>query len=183
MYDQEKMIEATKLFIEAIGEDVNREGLKETPFRVAKFYNTVLNGLDLDPKEHLKIFAEKTRNMVIVRDISFYSFCEHHIAPFWGKMAIAYIPDGKVIGLSKLIRMSRVYCKRLQIQERLTDLIAGAIQEISQCKGVAVHIEAEHMCMSMRGVRAPGTKTITTRLIGAFLDKPEVREEFFNSLK
>ena len=185
MYNHEKMVEATKLFLEAIGEDVNRDGLKDTPDRVARYYGSVLNGLDLDPSEHLRVFEEKTRNMVVVTDIPFYSFCEHHIAPFFGKMAIAYIPNGRVLGLSKLVRMARVYCKRVQIQERLTDQIAEEIGKALEgyCLGVAVHMKAEHMCMSIRGVRTPGAKTTTCRLTGVFLNKPEVREEFFNALK
>ena len=183
MYNEEKMVEATKLFLEAIGEDVEREGLKETPRRVAKFYSTVLNGYDINPKDYLKVFTEKTRNMVIVTGIPIYSFCEHHIALFLGKASIAYIPDGKVIGLSKLVRLARVYAKRLQIQERLTDQIAEALDEALLPKGVAVNIEAEHTCMSIRGVRTPGTRTITTRLTGVFLEKPEVREEFFRAIK
>ena len=183
MFDKEKIKAATKLLIEGLGDNPNREGLLETPARVAKFYETTLNGLDLNAEDHLKIFHEKTRNMVIVRDIPFYSFCEHHIAPFFGKMAIAYIPNGKVLGLSKLVRIARVFAKRLQVQERLTDQIAEFLNEKLDCKGVAINIVATHMCMEMRGVRTSGSKTVTTRLTGVFLEKPEVREEFFNSLK
>jgi len=183
MFNKEKLEKSIEMFLDAIGEDKNREGLVETPKRVAKFYEAVLNGYDLNPKDHLKIFNEKIRNMVIVKDIPFYSFCEHHIAPFFGKIAIAYIPNEKILGLSKLVRIARIFSKKLQVQERLTDEIAEFIQSNLDCKGVAVNIGAEHMCMAMRGVRASGTKTITTRLTGVFLEKPEVREEFFNSLK
>lgn len=183
MFDKAKVEAATRLLLEGIGEDVTREGLIETPKRVAKFYEQVLNGVDLNPMDHMKIFHEKTRNMVVVKDIPFYSFCEHHIAPFFGKIAIAYIPDGKVLGLSKLARIARTFSKNLQIQERLTDQIAEFLNNNLECKGVAVKIEAEHMCMAMRGVRTPGAKTVTTRLIGVFLDKPEVREEFYNALR
>lgn len=183
MYDYEKMKKATRLFIEAIGDDPEREGLIETPDRVARFYGTVLNGYDLKPEDHLKVFTEKTRNMVIVKDIPLYSFCEHHIALFHGTISIAYVPDGKVLGLSKLVRLARVFAKRLQIQERLTDQIAEALDEALLPKGVAVRIEAEHTCMSIRGVRTPGARTVTTRLTGVFLSKPEVREEFFIALK
>lgn len=182
MVNKTKIEEATKLLIEAIGDNPEREGLKETPERVARFYSEVLNGNFINPEDYLKLFTEKVRNMVIVKDISFYSFCEHHIAPFFGKMAIAYIPNEKVLGLSKLVRIARVYCKRLQIQERLTDQIAETIDKNLDCKGVAVYVEAEHMCMSMRGVRTPGTKTITNRLTGVFLTKPEVRQEFFDAI-
>jgi len=183
MYDKQKMIDATRLFLEAIGEDPEREGLKETPERVAKMYGILLDGYNQNAKDHLKVFTEKTRNMVIVKDIPLYSFCEHHIVLMAGKVSIAYVPDGKVLGLSKLVRVARVYAKRLQLQERLTDQIAEALDEALLPKGVAVTVEMEHFCMSIRGVRTPGAKTVTTRLTGVFLQKPEVREEFFNSLK
>ena len=183
MYDFEKMEKAATLFIEAVGDDPKRPGLIETPKRVAKFYSQVLNGYDLDAKDHLKVFKEKTRNMVIVRDIPVYSFCEHHIALFHGKISIAYIPDGEVLGLSKLVRIARVFAKKLQIQERLTDEIATFISENVKNLGVAVRIEAEHTCMSIRGVRAQGTTTVTNRLKGAFLENPEVRSEFLSGLR
>lgn len=183
MYDKNKMIASTKLFLEAIGEDPTREGLLETPERVAKMYEVLLGGYDQKVEDHLKVFTEKTRNMVIVKDIPIYSFCEHHMVLMQGKASIAYIPDGKVLGLSKLVRVARVFAKRLQVQERLTDQVAEALQEALKPLGVAVSFEMEHLCMTIRGVRTPGTKTITTRLTGVFLEKPEVRQEFFSSIK
>ena len=183
MYNHKKMVKATELFIEAIGENPKRDGLLETPERVARFYGEVMNGYDLDPRKHLKLFGEKSRNMVIIKDIPFYSFCEHHVAPFFGKMSVAYIPENKVLGLSKIVRIARVFAKRLQIQERLTDQIAEFLQKELGCKGVAVKLEAEHTCMSIRGVRSAGAKTVTHRLTGVFLNNAETREEFFAALK
>ena len=184
MINKEKLEQATKMLLEAIGEDPNREGLLETPKRVAKMYAKILNGIKEDPKKHLKIFKAEANDMVIVKDIPFYSYCEHHLVPFFGKMHIAYIPNGKMIGLSKLIRMARVYAKRPQVQERLTRQIADAlVKHLS--KDVMVYVEAEHMCMSMRGVRSPGTTTITSAVRGKFLNPPDnknPKEEFLHAI-
>ena len=182
--DQKKIRTAVKLILEAIGEDPEREGLKETPARVARMYTDVLNGRFLDPKDYEKVFAEKTNNMVIVKDIPIYSFCEHHLALFHGKIHIGYIPQNLVIGISKLVRIARVYAKRVQIQERLTDQIADELHRMLKAKGVMVYIEAEHTCMTIRGVRTPGAKTVTSAIRGAFAD-PETgaRDEFMEAIR
>ncbi len=177
MFDKEKVKKSCELFLEGIGEDIARDGLKETPQRYANFMETVLSGYDEDPKKYLKIFEDDAEDMVMVEG-PIYSFCEHHIALFQGKIAIAYIPNGKVIGISKLIRIARVFAKRVQIQERLVRQIADFLEENLSPLGVAVHIKAEHSCMSIRGVRTPGSKTTTTRLTGLFKTDPASRQEF-----
>ncbi len=182
MYNFKKMEEAIKLFLVAIGDDSTRDGLKETPKRVAKYWEQILNGYNEDPKKHLKIFKSDTDDMVVV-EAPIYSFCEHHIALFHGKIYIAYIPDGKVIGISKLVRIARVFAKRLQIQERLVKEISDFLAKHLSPQGVAVHIKAEHTCMSIRGVRTPGSKTITTRLTGLFKTDPAARAEFLQYIK
>ena len=180
MVDKEKIKQSIKLLLEAVGDDLNREGLIETPTRVANLYADIMNGYEEDPKKHLKTFKAESKDMVIVKDIPFYSFCEHHLVLFFGKIHLAYIPNEKMVGLSKLVRMARVYAKRPQVQERLTKQIADALTEILS-PDVMVYIEAEHMCMAMRGVRAPGTTTITSAVRGKFLN-PEKnknpKEEF-----
>ncbi len=181
--DMESIQEAVRMILVAIGEDVNREGLKETPARVARMYADVLNGQFLEVEPYLKTFTEKTRNMVIVKDVPIYSFCEHHLALFQGKLHVGYIPDGKVIGLSKLVRIARVFAKRVQIQERLTDQIADALQAALLPKGVMVYIEAEHTCMTIRGVRTPGATTVTSAIRGVFADpKTGARNEFMEAI-
>lgn len=182
MFDQKKVEEATRLLLEGFGEDLNREGLKETPKRVAKYWKQVLGGYDEDPNQHLKIFNEDAKDMVVV-EAPIYSFCEHHLALFHGKIYIAYIPNGKVIGISKLVRIARVYAKRLQIQERLVKEVADFLEENLSPLGVAVYIKAEHTCMSIRGVRTPGSKTTTTTLRGLFKEDPATRQEFMNYIK
>lgn len=180
MVDQEKLKQSTILFLEAIGDDPTRAGLLETPARVAAMYATILNGYEDDPEKHLKFFSPESQDMVIVKDIPFYSFCEHHLIPFFGKIHVAYIPSGKMIGLSKLVRMARSFAKRPQVQERLTKQIADIMTK-HLSEDVMVYIEAEHMCMSMRGVRAPGTSTITSAVRGKFLNPPDnknPKEEF-----
>lgn len=178
--DKKKIEEATKMLLAAIGDDPDREGLVETPKRVANMYADILNGYEKTTEKHLKIFNEDSKDMVIVKDIPFYSFCEHHLVPFFGKIHIGYIPqDGKVVGLSKLVRMARVYAKRPQVQERLTKQIADALKKLSE--DVMVYVEAEHMCMTMRGVRTPGTTTVTSAVRGKFLNPPDnknPKEEF-----
>jgi GTP cyclohydrolase I len=185
MVNKELIEQSVKLLLEAIGDDPEREGLKETPGRVARMYETILNGHEEDPEKHLKMFTSESDDMVIVKDIPFYSFCEHHLVPFFGKMHIGYIPNDKITGLSKLVRMARVYAKRPQVQERLTKQIADAlVKHLSS--DVMVYIEAEHMCMSMRGVRSPGTTTVTSAVRGKFLNpigNKNPKEEFLNAIR
>ena len=177
----EQLIEqGVKLILQGIGEDITREGLVETPKRVTKYYKQLFGGYEIDPKQYLKIFNEpniKDKNMVVVES-PIYSFCEHHMALFHGHVYIGYIPHEKVIGISKLVRIARVFAKRLQIQERLTAQIADFLQEHLSPLGVAVYIKAEHSCMAIRGVRTPGSKTITTSLKGLFKTDAIVRQEF-----
>lgn len=180
VYDFDKVKKSTEMFLEAIGEDPKRDGLIETPTRVARYWEQVLNGYDEDPKRHLKMFDSDAKDMVVVEG-PLYSFCEHHIALFHGKIYIAYIPNGKVIGISKLIRIARVFAKRLQIQERIASDLANFIEE-NISKDLAIHIKAEHTCMSIRGVRTPGSKTITTVLRGQFKE-PRTQAEFLTYIK
>lgn len=174
------------LIIEGIGDDPARDGVRETPTRVAKMYQEILNGYDEKYmiEEITKTFQYDQSGMVIVKDIPFYSFCEHHMLPFFGKLHIAYIPSKqKILGLSKLVRIARLFAKQLQVQERLTFQIADAISKHVPNKGVAVRIEAEHLCMSIRGVRVPNSKTITTKLTQLFQDDPKTRAEFLEGIK
>lgn len=183
MVNKEKIEEAVLLLLEGIGEDVNREGLRETPSRIARMYEEIFQGMDEDPKEHLsKTFSVEDNEMVVEKDIVFYSMCEHHFMPFYGKAHIAYIPDQKVVGLSKLARCVEVYARRPQIQEQMTAQIADAIMEHLKPKGVAVMVEAEHMCMTMRGVKKPGSTTVTLVQRGCFEEKPELQNQFFTML-
>jgi len=182
MFDFEKVKKSCELFLEGIGEDPTRDGLIETPTRVAKYWSTVINGYDEDPKKHLKVFDSDATDMVCV-EAPIYSFCEHHIALFHGKIHIAYIPNGKVIGISKLVRIARVFAKRLQIQERLVKNIVDFLEENLSPLGVAVHISAEHTCMSIRGVRTPGAKTKITRLTGLFKNDSATRAEFMQYIQ
>jgi len=185
-FSGEKVERAIRLLIEGIGDDPNRNGVKDTPFRVKKMYEDILNGYDEENeiKSVVKVFNEKVEDMVLVKDIPFYSFCEHHILPFVGKLHISYIPSGdRILGISKLVRIARIYAKRLQVQERLGRQIADAIEKLVPNQGVAVRIEAEHMCMSIRGVRTPGAKTITTRLTGLFKDDIKARTEFVEAIR
>ena len=169
MVDIKKAEDAVRQLLEAIGEDVTREGLVETPKRVAKMYSEILDVKDEDASEHLsKVFDVKSSDMVIEKDITFYSMCEHHLLPFFGKAHIAYIPSDKVVGLSKLARAVEVYARRLQLQEQMTNEIADAIEECLDAKGVLVVVEAEHTCMTMRGVKKPGSKTVTYAARGEF---------------
>ncbi|MEG0379352.1 MAG: GTP cyclohydrolase I FolE, partial [Eubacterium sp.] len=160
--DKNKIKEAITILIEAIGEDPKREGLIETPERISRMYEEIFSGLGQTAEEHLsKSFTIDSDNIVIERDIPFYSMCEHHFLPFYGKVHIAYIPNGQVAGLSKLVRTVDVYAKKPQLQEKLTEEIGQAIMQYLHAKGVMVIIEAEHLCMNMRGVKRPGTKTVT----------------------
>lgn len=181
--DHEKIEQAVRLFLEGIGEDPEREGLIDTPDRIARMCEELYGGMGQDASEHLsKTFSVDSSEMVIERDITFYSTCEHHILPFYGKAHIAYIPDGKVVGLSKLARTVEVFARRLQLQEQLTGQIADALMESIQPKGALVMIEAEHMCMTMRGIKKPGSRTVTLARRGVFESGPALEERFFRML-
>jgi GTP cyclohydrolase IA len=182
LIDQEKIKKAVALIIEAIGEDARREGIAETPRRVAEMYAELFAGIGQNPGEELKVgFEESHREMVIVRDIPFYSMCEHHLLPFYGVAHVGYIPnkEGRVVGASKLARVVEVVSKRPQIQERMTSTIADAIVEALKPEGVAVVVQAEHLCMIMRGIKKPGSALVTSALRGAFRSRIETRNEFF----
>ena len=183
MVDQEKVRQAVRLLLEGIGEDPAREGLLETPDRVARMYTELAGGMDEDAAAHLaKTFAVRADDLVIERDITFYSLCEHHLLPFYGTVAIGYVPRGRVAGLSKLARTVEVFARRLQLQERLTAQIADALMDDLGCAGAIVYVEAEHMCMTMRGVQKPGTVTATCARRGVFADDPALEERFFRML-
>ncbi len=170
--DKDRIENAVKELLLAIDEDVSREGLQDTPSRVARMYEEILQGYNDDPAVHLaRTFCESGSDVVMERDIDFSSTCEHHLMPFFGKVHIAYIPDGKVVGLSKLARVVDVYAKRLQLQERMNNQIADAIMEHLSPKGVAVVVEGEHTCMTARGVKKVGAKTVTLAVRG---DVPEI---------
>jgi GTP cyclohydrolase I len=180
--DRERVIKAIEDLLDALGEDKEREGLKDTPRRVADAYYELLSGEGKDAKEHLsKTFTTECGDMVLEKDIEFSSTCEHHLMPFFGKIAIAYIPDGKVVGISKLARTVEVYAKRLQLQERLTNQIAEDIMKHLSPKGVMVVCEAEHTCMTWRGVKKMGSKTMSYAVKGEF--SPELKREVFSLLK
>lgn len=182
--DSEKIKAGVRMILEGIGEDVNREGLLETPDRIARMCEQIFGGLNQDASVHLKKqFTATNNNIVIEKDITFYSVCEHHLLPFYGKAHVAYIPDKKVAGLSKLARTVEVYARRPQIQENMTAQIAEAIERYLQPKGVMVMIEAEHMCMTMRGVQKPGSKTVTTITKGAFADDYSLQQTFMQMVK
>ena len=183
MVDKKKIEKAVKLLLEGMGEDPTREGLVDTPRRVAGMYEEVLAGMDADAKEHLsRQFNVEGSDIVIEKDITFYSLCEHHLMPFFGKVHIAYIPEGKVVGLSKLARTVEVFARRLQLQEQLTRQIADAIEENLSPKGVMVVVEAEHTCMTMRGVKKPGSQTVTTVTRGEFKKNAELQTIVLNSI-
>ena len=180
--DLNKVEESVNNILVEIGEDVEREGLKRTPERVAKAYEFLTEGYHLNIKEILNnaIFEEKYDEMVIVKDIDFYSMCEHHMIPFYGKVHVAYIPNGKIVGLSKIPRIVDVFARRLQVQERMTQQIADTIEEYLNPSGVAVVIEAFHMCMMMRGVQKQNSITTTSAMLGDFMDDNSTRSEFLN---
>ena len=166
--------------LELLGEDPDRDGLRRTPERVAKSLAWLTRGAGADVRDVIgdALFEETHESMVMVRDIELYSLCEHHLLPFFGKAHIAYIPDGRIVGLSKLPRIVEVFARRLQVQERLTEQIAGAIEEVLAPKGVGVVIEAVHLCMMMRGIEKQNSKTITSALRGQFRECPMTRDEF-----
>lgn len=171
-----------KEIIRLLGENPGREGLLKSPERIAKAMLFFTNGYDLNPEEILQsaVFHEDYKQMVVVKDIEIYSLCEHHMVPFFGKAHVAYIPNGKIVGLSKIPRVVDAYARRLQVQERLTQQIKDCIQNTLQPLGVAVVIEAQHMCMSMRGVQKQNSVTTTSDFTGAFLNSPKTREEFMH---
>ena len=182
--DKEKIRQAVLLFLEGIGEDPKRDGLKDTPGRVSDMCDEIFGGYILDPAEPLsRVFDSETGDMVVEKDIRFYSVCEHHLLPFFGTVSIGYVPDGKVVGLSKLARVVDVYAKRAQIQEQMTTDIANAIQKNLKPKGVIVYVKAEHMCMSLRGVNRPGTTTDTYKTTGVFSENEELRRLFFSMMR
>lgn len=183
---QARIQAAVREILLAVGEDPDREGLLETPARVARMYDEILAGMREEPREHLQkqFRADKHGELVLVKDISIYSLCEHHMLPFYGKAHIAYIPkDGRITGLSKLARMADGYARRLQVQERLTTQMADAVMEVLQPRGVLVVIEAEHMCMTMRGVQKPGSLTLTSAVRGYFETDVKARAEAMSLIR
>ena len=182
--DKEKIREGVKMILEGIGEDIHREGLLETPDRIARMYEELAAGYTDDAAKHLqKRFHVDNNDMVVEKEIHFYSFCEHHMLPFYGTAAVAYIPNGEVVGLSKIARTVEVYAKRFQLQERLTAQIADAFMKELNPKGVMVLIEAEHMCMTMRGIKKSGAKTVTVVTRGVFDDNEQLQDRFYRMLE
>lgn len=179
--DQDRIKAAVVELLSAIGDDPAREGLIETPRRIAEMYREIFEGLFNDPKEHLKVvFSVQHDELVLLRNIPFYSMCEHHFLPFHGEAHVGYIPDGRVVGISKLARVVEGFAKRPQIQEQLTSQIAEAIMEVLKPDGVAVVIEAEHLCMTMRGVKKPGSRMVTSAMRGDFKQSAVTRAEFLS---
>lgn len=185
---ENKMEEFSRLIrrqLELLGEDPDRDGLAKTPDRVAKSFAFLTSGYSQNPKEVLNdaLFDVRSDEMVIVKDIDFYSLCEHHLLPFFGKCHIAYLPSAKVVGLSKLPRLVELFARRLQVQERMTTEIAQTISELIQPQGVAVVIEAQHLCMAMRGVEKQNSYALTSSMLGAFRDDARTRAEFLDLIK
>ncbi|MFC1980675.1 GTP cyclohydrolase I FolE [Chloroflexota bacterium] len=186
MFDEAKIKKAIASMIEAIGEDVNREGLVDTPERVADMYAELFMGLGQDPREELKVgFELGHREMVVLKDIPFYSMCEHHLLPFYGVAHVGYIPndEGRIVGISKLARVVEIVARRPQLQERMTTEIADAIDDALKPHGVAIVIQAEHLCMIMRGIKKPGSNVITSAIRGAFRRRAASRAEFFSLIQ
>ncbi len=182
--DEAKIKEAVRLLLEGIGEDPDREGLADTPDRIARMCHEVFGGLEADAAVHLsKTFSVDRDEMVVEKDITFHSICEHHLLPFFGKAHVAYVPNGRVVGISKLARTVEVFARRPQIQEQLTGQICDAIMDTLAPQGVMVMLEAEHMCMTMRGVRKPGTQTVTTACRGCFETDMALQNRFFQMVK
>lgn len=182
--NREKIEEGVKLILEGIGEDITREGLLETPERISRMYEELAAGYQDNAAEHLKKrFHVESTDIVMEKDIPFYSFCEHHMLPFYGTAAIAYIPNGEVVGLSKIARTLEVYAKRFQLQERLTAQVADAFMKELRPLGVMVLIKAEHMCMTMRGIKKPGTMTVTSITRGVFSDNEHLQNQFYRMLE
>lgn len=183
-FSDNRIIEdAIRMILSELGEDIGREGLIDTPKRVAKMYREVFQGIGIAPETALTTtFAEDYEGIVTVKDITFYTFCEHHIIPFFGKAHIGYIPNGRVVGLSKFARLIELTSQRPQVQERMTTQVANAIEDVLKPKGVIVTLEAEHLCMCARGVKKPGTKTVTTVKKGLFTKDVSLCEEFERSI-
>ena len=180
MFDDEKIKEGVRLLLEGLGEDPAREGLAETPERIARMYHEIFGGMYETPKEPLqKRFHTSASEMVLERDITFYSVCEHHLLPFYGKAHVAYLPNDEVVGLSKLARTVDIFARRPQLQERMTAQIADALMEELSPRGVMVMLEAEHMCMTMRGIKKPGSTTVTYVTRGTFAEDVRLQEQFF----
>lgn len=182
MVDEKKIEQAVRQILEAIGENPDREGLTETPTRVAKMYSEIFGGMDEQPDLH-KTFPSQHTDYVIEKDIAFYSMCEHHLLPFFGKAAIAYIPKDRVVGLSKLARTVETFARRPQLQEQMTAQIADAIEKELGVKGVVVITEAEHTCMTMRGVKKPGSRTVTMVTRGRFAEDKALLAEVLSLIK
>lgn len=186
MIDEEKIQAAVTAIIRALGEDPQREGLKNTPKRVSEMFQELFAGIGLDPKDELKVgFEEGHREMIVLRDIPFYSMCEHHLLPFYGVAHIGYIPnaEGRIVGMSKLARVVEICAKRPQVQERMTTQIAEAIVEALEPAGVAVVVQAEHLCMIMRGIKKPGSNVVTSAMRGIFRTKAATRAEFLSLIQ
>ncbi|MGE4398214.1 MAG: GTP cyclohydrolase I FolE [Campylobacterales bacterium] len=182
MGKEKRIEELVRELLELVGEDADREGLIKTPHRVAKAYGHIFGGYEKDPKEALNdaLFESKSSEMVVVRDIEFYSMCEHHMLPFFGRVHVAYIPNGKVVGLSKIPRVVDIFARRLQIQEQLTEQIADALMDVINPLGVGVVVSARHMCMEMRGVEKMHASTTTSSLRGLFMKDARTRDEFYS---
>ncbi|MCR5594309.1 MAG: GTP cyclohydrolase I FolE [Lachnospiraceae bacterium] len=184
MIDEDKIKQAVRLMLEGIGEDPEREGLIGTPDRIARMCGEIFAGMDEDPAKQLsRTFEASGTDMIVEKDIPFYSMCEHHFMPFFGQAYVGYIPKKRVVGLSKLARTVETYARRPQIQEQMTGQIADAVYENLDCEGVIVVLKAEHMCMSMRGVKKGGTKTVTVAKRGIFEKEHELEERFFRLLE
>ena len=184
MNEKKKIQNAVRSILTGIGEDPEREGLQATPERVQRMYEELCAGyhMDLDTVVHGAIFEESCESMVVIRNISFYSLCEHHMLPFYGKIHVAYFPNGKIIGLSKIPRIVEMYARRLQVQERLTEQVCSAIESVLSPKGIAVLTNGIHMCSVMRGVKKESAELITTRFTGVFSENPELKEEFYRQI-
>ena len=184
MIDRNKVEQAVRLLLEGMGEDPSREGLIDTPERVARMYEELYSGMDEHPGMYLeKTFRAENNDLIVEKDITFYSVCEHHLLPFYGKVHVAYVPDKKVAGLSKLARTVEVFSRRLQIQEQLTAQIADALMDGLAPRGVMVMMEAEHMCMTMRGIKNPGSRTVTVVKRGCFCRQEDLVNLFFQMVR
>ena len=186
MFDEARIKKSVADIIEAIGEDPSREGLRDTPQRVAEMYAELFMGVEKDPKDDLEVgFELGHREMVILKDIPFYSMCEHHLLPFYGVAHVGYIPndEGRIVGISKLARVVETIARRPQVQERMTTEIADAVAEGIKAVGVAVVVQAEHLCMVMRGIKKPGSNVITSAIRGSFHSNPASRAEFFSLIQ
>ena len=179
MINEKQLADSFKTIIEAIGEDTAREGLIKTPQRVASMYSELFSGMHTNPDQVLTTdFAENHNEIVVAKDVNFFSICEHHFLPFQGKADIAYVPTGRVVGASKLVRLLEIFAKRPQIQERLTNQIADTLNRVLQPSGVAVVLQAEHMCMTMRGINKPGSQIVTSAMRGNLKTDQSIRNEF-----